>query len=868
VTALPDTAAGPAAAPSARPVDLRLAIAALPGWLGAAATLLMPLWVTWAHLSVALAAGLAGAFALRLRRGNPQVLRIVVVAAAGVVLVLAPMLPRLLVARESALADLARSQASVDDPRVLGGSGAGPPRILVRASVNGRPDSAADSAAATGEGRLRGHVLVLAPAEQWLGLLPGQRLRLTGKLAVPRRGSLLAAVVYVDAAPTLLGRPPVWQRGAGAMRASLREAVGGLGPGPRGLLPGLVVGDTSRMDPVLAQRFQDAGMSHLLAVSGTNCSILIGAVVLVLRRAGMRPRTCAVLAMLALLGFVVLARPSPSVVRAGAMASVALIALALGRERTAIPVLSFAVLALLMWQPQWALDAGFAMSVAATAALLLIAPGWAHRLRDRGAPPGLGEALAVSAAASAATLPIIVAIGGPLSAVTVPANMLAEPVVPIATVLGLLVALIAPVHLGAAQVLAQIAGLPCRWLIAVAERFGGLDGAALPWPAGWPGAVALLIAIGVVVAAVRRGYGTALLAALVVAVLIQFPFRALTSAWPPDRWGFIACDVGEGDGLVLRAGAGSAVVVDAGSDPLVIDACLRRLGIVEVPLLVLTHLHADHAGGVAGVFHGRRVGEVITGPLREPHFGLDLVVDALAVEGRPATDLRTPQIGNTATIGQVGLEFLWPPRALRGTRSDPNNSSLIIRARIGAMSILLSGDSEIEEQEGALEAGVDLRADVLKAPHHGSRFVSTGFLAAVGARVAVISVGQPNDYGHPAASLLTALHSAGVSTVLRTDQSSDLALSAAAGGSLQAVARGRPITSALRAWPVPDLRPPGVQRRRSRPRPTTRAAARPAPTAPPGYRPARRPRRSSGARAGRCAPPARAGPTGGASRRV
>ncbi|MCU1688262.1 MAG: internalization-related competence protein ComEC/Rec2 [Jatrophihabitantaceae bacterium] len=829
-----DSIASDALLPKVRVVDLRLAAATGTGWIAAAAALLLPIWATWLMLGSAVAAG-GAALVLprwrlvrwpRLSRLSPEALRLIVVAAAGVVLVLAPMLPRLHQARESPLADLARAHASVrlevtleDDPRVLAGARSGPPRILVRAAVDGGAalGSPVGSDAGGGAPALRGHVLVMAPAEGWLGLLPGQRLSLVGELDAPRGGSLLAAVVYVDDAPARHGLPPVWQRGAGSMRAALREAVSGLGPGPRGLLPGLVVGDTSQMDPVLAQRFNDAGMSHLLAVSGTNCSILIGAIVLVLRRAGVRPRTCAVLAMVVLLGFVVLARPSPSVVRAAVMAAVALIALALGRERTAIPVLAFAALALLIWQPQWALEAGFAMSVGATASLLLIAPGWARRLRERGVPPFVAEAVAISAAASVATLPIIVAIGGPLSIVTVPANMLAEPAVPVATVLGLLVAVIAPVHLGTAHVLAKFAGLPCRWLIAVAERFGGLEGAALPWPSGVMGALALLVAIGIVAAAVHRGLGPALLGALLVAALIQFPVRALTSAWPPSNWDVVACDVGEGDGLVLRAGEGSAVVVDTGSEPLAIDGCLRRLGIVEVPLLVLTHLHADHVGGIAGAFHGRKVGQVVASPLHEPQFGLDLVVKALASDGRPPTDLITPQVGSSARIGDIALEFLWPARALHGTHSDPNNSSLVIRATIGALSILLTGDSEIEEQEAMLEAGVDVRADVLKSPHHGSRFVSAAFLVAVQARVAVISVGQPNDYGHPAPELLADLRQAGIGTVLRTDQSGDVALAAAADGSITAIARGREaVDSALTIpWARPEATA-GAQRGRSR----------------------------------------------------
>ncbi len=822
-----------------RRVDLRLAAAVLPGWLAAAVALLTPTLVAGAMLGGFCALGAAVAVGSMIDRRavrfgargrGAAAARLALVVAAGAVAVLAPMLPRLHAARSSPLAEAARQGSAVhltatlaDDPRALASSGAGPPRIAVTARVDGGCVGDGHRCAA-GAPPLRGTVLVLAPAEGWASLLPGQRIAVSGIAAAPRPGDLLAAAVYVDDPPALIGRPPPWQRGAGRLRESLRAAVAGLDPGPRGLLPGLVVGDTSRMDPVLAQRFDQAGMSHLLAVSGTNCSILIGAIVLALRRAAVRPRTVAAVALLALIGFVILARPTPSVVRAAAMAAVALVALALGRERTAVPVLSSAVLALLIWAPQWALDAGFAMSVAATASLVLIAPRWAQALRDRRAPPILAEAGAVAAAASVATLPIIVAIGGPLSAVTVPANMLAEPGVPIATVLGLLVVLVAPLHLGAAQALAGVAALPCRWLIAVADRFGGLEGSALPWPAGAVGAVLLIALIGLLVAAVRRGLGPVLMAAVAAAAVVQFPIRATSGAWPPETWSMVACDVGQGDALVLRTGPGAAVVVDTGPEPLAVDGCLRRLGVTDVPLLVLTHLHADHVGGIVGVLHGRQVGQIVTGPLLEPAAGRDAVVAALASVGRPAGDLAPAAAGTTARVGDLGLEFLWPRRALRGTHSDPNNSSLIIRATIDGMTVLLTGDSEMEQQQAMLDAGLDLRADVLKVPHHGSRFGSERFLAAVRARVAVISVGQPNDFGHPAPALLGAVQRVGIATVLRTDQSGDLALTGEPGGGIRVQVRGRTAAAAAATdrWPADPARleqRPGRRSRGSRPRP-------------------------------------------------
>ena len=233
---------------------------------------------------------------------------------------------------------------------------------------------------------------------------------------------------------------------------------------PRGLLPGLVDGDTSELDPVLAERFRVAGLTHLTAVSGTNLSLLIGAVALLLRRMRASPAAIALVSAVVLVGFVVLARPSPSVLRAAGMAGIALVALATGRQRAALPVLAAASFGAAAVAAGSGGDAGFALSVSATAALLLIAPGWVQALRRRRVPAGLAEALAVAAAAHLVTAPIIAGISGRISLVAIPANVLAEPVVAAATILGLLAAL----ALGAVAAAGGAAGPAGRLALPVA----------------------------------------------------------------------------------------------------------------------------------------------------------------------------------------------------------------------------------------------------------------------------------------------------------------------------------------------------------------------------------------------------------------
>ncbi|MGH9062183.1 MAG: ComEC/Rec2 family competence protein, partial [Acidimicrobiales bacterium] len=335
-----------------------------------------------------------------------------------VALVLIPFAGRLFRARASPLSGLASARTSITadltlttDPHPLAANGvAGAPRVAAPAD--------ADAVMVTGvRHRVDGQVLVLAPAAGWLGLLPGQRVRIDGVLQPPLDPGAMSVTLSARAPPELLGRPPWWQRAAGVVRADLRRASAGLPDQVRGLLPGLIDGDTSRLDPVLSERFKLAGLTHLVAVSGTNCSILIGAVLLVLRRLRVRPVLCALAGVLVVIAFVVVARPEPSVLRAAVMGSIALSALASGRPRQALPALSAAVIGLLVWDPRLAADAGFTMPVLATAAILVIAPGWAAALRERHVPVGIAELVAVAAAAHLVTAPVIAAISGRVSLV-------------------------------------------------------------------------------------------------------------------------------------------------------------------------------------------------------------------------------------------------------------------------------------------------------------------------------------------------------------------------------------------------------------------------------------------------------------------
>jgi competence protein ComEC len=747
--------------------DLRLPLLGVAAWLGGLAGHLLPVAVSGAGV----AGGLAGLLVLRRRltTGHAVTLCGVLLAfaavAASAVLRQAQVQhnPVAALAGEHAVATLELTTTS--DPRVVTGRYAD--QVLLRARVT----------EVSGRGRVHAldtPVVVIAD-DGWAGVELGSRLRTLGRLS-PADGQGVAAVVSVHGAPELLQRPGLWWRGADAVRESLRDSVAHRPPSQRALVPALVDGDDSGLDPHLADDFRETGLTHLLAVSGTNLTLVVGFLLVLARWCGVRGRWMYLVGALGIAGFVLLARAEPSVVRAAAMGTVALLAMGTDGRRRGTRALGAAVMTLLLLDPLLAVSVGFALSVTATAGILLLAPGWRDAL-GLWLPRWLAEAIAVPAAAQLACTPLVAAISGQVSIVAVVANLAAAPAVGPATVLGLAGGLVGVVWPAAAACVGALAALCVAWIVTVARQ-----GAQLPTPAldGGTGfwALVLLTALAVVVALAapyllrHRTTGLACCGLLVAAVLVRPP----TPGWPPPGWAFVACDVGQGDALVLHAAPGAAVVVDAGPDPTAVDECLRRLDVSTIPLVLLTHFHADHVDGLPGVLDGREVKAVEVTRLADPPGGVALVTEAAGQEGlRP-----TPApYAETRDVGDVRFQVLWPlpssPTTGPGDGTTANDASVVLLVEVAGVRLLLCGDIEPEAQAALARTWPGLRVDVLKVPHHGSRYQDLPFLLGLGARVAVVSVGEDNDYGHPSAATLAPLAASGAE-VLRTDLDGDVAV--------------------------------------------------------------------------------------------
>jgi competence protein ComEC len=751
---------------SRAPTDLRAVLLAAAAWSGALVGFMLPGWMTGA-----LFAASTGVLVRRHRRGRP-VLVLAACLTAAVAVACSAML-RAQANADNPVAGLAGERAFVSltlqitaDPVLKQGDYE--PFVLVRGQTR----------EVTGRGttyRTAVPVLVIAGSE-WQQTELGSLVAVEGRLAESDGGDL-AAVVSTGRPPNVLGEPGDLFDAAASVRAGIRAAVAPAGLEERTLIPALVVGDDQGMPEQVVEDFQVSGLTHLSAVSGTNLTLVVGFMLIVARWVGVRARGLIVIGAVGVAGFVLLARTEPSVVRAAAMGSVALIGMGSNGREKGVRALGVAVLLLLLFDPWLALSLGFVLSALATAGILFLAPPWRDALM-RWTPRWVGEAVAVPLAAQLACTPVVAAISGQVSLVAVLANMLVAPAVGPATVLGLIggLAVLAVEPVG--RLLGRAAGWCAWWIVSVAEQSARLPTAAIEWSADAL-SVATLSALCAVLALAMPGFlahrGWSLGAAFLMLVVVIRPLP--TVGWPPDGWVMVACDVGQGDGLVLNAGDGSAVLVDTGPDPDSMRACLTRLEVVRVPVAVLTHFHADHVDGLPGVLDAYPVGEIEVTALQDPAAGATAVSTWAAAAGVP---VRVPAYGEVQRVGDLTWQVIGPSRQVQADGhgeegSAANNASVALLVATRGVRILLTGDMEPEAQELMRRAIGDLHVDVLKVPHHGSRYQDPAFLSGLGARLAVISAGAGNDYGHPAPETLDILRDAGM-VVRRTDQSGDVAV--------------------------------------------------------------------------------------------
>jgi len=558
--------------------------------------------------------------------------------------------------------------------------------------------------------------------------------------------------------------------GIGGVSDRLRAHVAAaLASGARGerraVLAGVVLGEDEGIDEELQDDFRASGLYHLLAVSGQNVGFLAGGTVVLAWLLGI-PRVLGQLGVLATVGAYVLAVGwQPSVVRAGVAGC--LVSLAWLASRTSDPwhFMALGALVLLVWTPASLLEPGFQLSFAAVTAIFVTVPRAGRMLEGYPVPRKPALLVIVSLACGLATAPILWLRFGAVPLWSVPANALAEPAMPLVLGLGLAAAVVEPVLPSAAVALAWLAGWCAAWLALCARAIASLPFAQVSSPA-------VLALLGAVTAAAvvlsrlpayrRRELLGATAAAALVAGVAWWALRPATNWAPPAGLRVTFLDVGQGDSALLEVPEG-AVLVDEGPPEAEVARQLRRLGIHSLSAIVLTHPQRDHVGGAADVLRQLHVAQVL-----EPAIPSDSPeqVAALAAARQRSVPVEVARAGSVYRVGALRLQVLWPDGP-GSPKEDPNNHAIVLLASYGQMDVLLTADAESD-----VVARLPLRpVEVLKVAHHGSEDPGLADeLRLLRPRVAVISVGRRNDYGHPRAETLAALEASPALDLYRTDE--------------------------------------------------------------------------------------------------
>ncbi|TMK80419.1 MAG: DUF4131 domain-containing protein [Actinobacteria bacterium] len=552
---------------------------------------------------------------------------------------------------------------------------------------------------------------------------------------------------------------------ADSLRARL---AGSMAPGVHGerraVIAGILLGEDEGLSDELRRRFRASGLYHLLAVSGQNVALIAGGALFLAWFVGL-PRLAGEIGALAAIGGYVLAVGwQPSVVRAGIAGALASLAWLASRPLDRWYFLLVGAAILLAWNPYSLLDAGFQLSFAAVAAIFVAVPRLEKQLAGYPVPRSLAEVVAVSGACGLATAPILLTQFGVVPLYSIPANALAAPVVAPLLGLALVTALVAPILPPLAALLAWVNGWLAAYLAACARLVGGLPYAAVSARTAF---IVFCLALGLALLVARlrppRAPRLAVLGLLAVLIVGGWRLRPGAPGLPAPRGLRITfLDVGQGDGALLQVPQG-AVLVDEGAPEADVAGQLRGLGLKSLAMIVLTHPQRDHVGGAAEVLDRLRVGFVLDPEIPS---GSSDEKAALAVARRRHVRVVVARAGEGFRLGRLRLSVLWPdgPGA---PGDDPNNHAIVLLASYGHMDALFTADAETDVT-GRLRVPP---VEILKVAHHGS--ADPGLprqLEQIHPRIAVISVGAHNDYGHPSPSTVAALAAVPGLATYRTDR--------------------------------------------------------------------------------------------------
>jgi len=587
---------------------------------------------------------------------------------------------------------------------------------------------------------------------------------------------------------SILKEANLFDKAINKVRSKFLEITTSLSGDARELLPGLILGDTRNQSLALSQDMKNSGLTHLTAVSGGNIAILLLAIIWLCQKFRFTIKKQIVTGLFTLIIFALLVRTEPSVVRASLMGAISLLGLFTGTRRHGISALVTTICIALLVDPNLAVSWGFCLSVFATAGLLVFTRPFANKISELvpRIPESLSVLIAVALSAQISTAGLIAGFSGQITLWSIPANLLASPVIPFVTILGYLSLVFSNFYTPFAYLFGYLAAFFANWIGFLAHYFASNETSIIHVPKGIIGflLISFIMALSAflifLVTKTKIENKRTLVISIFLIIISSLILKTKdVKNWPIRNWQFVMCDVGQGDGLVLKDSTGKVLVVDVGPNGQLMNDCLKKLGVKTIDVLMLTHFHADHVEGLELVKNRHKIQKVYLTWIEDPVYEVERTKQLL-------NDVLTFHIksGEVISLGELKIQCLWPTKIKMNLGSIPNNSSLVNLVTIKNASFLLTGDIEPPAQEAIQKLWKIPQVDVVKVPHHGSKFQDVNFPKWTRARIALISVGQENSYGHPAKLTLDLYRDSGMQ-VLSTDEVGSIAIGISADDSIQ-----------------------------------------------------------------------------------
>jgi len=587
---------------------------------------------------------------------------------------------------------------------------------------------------------------------------------------------------------SILKEANLFDKAINKVRSKFLEITTSLSGDARELLPGLILGDTRNQSLALSQDMKNSGLTHLTAVSGGNIAILLLAIIWLCQKFRFTIKKQIVTGLFTLIIFALLVRTEPSVVRASLMGAISLLGLFTGTRRHGISALVTTICIALLVDPNLAVSWGFCLSVFATAGLLVFTRPFANKISELvpRIPESLSVLIAVALSAQISTAGLIAGFSGQITLWSIPANLLASPVIPFVTILGYLSLVFSNFYTPFAYLFGYLAAFFANWIGFLAHYFASNETSIIHVPKGIIGflLISFIMALSAflifLVTKTKIENKRTLVISIFLIIISSLILKTKdVKNWPIRNWQFVMCDVGQGDGLVLKDSTGKVLVVDVGPNGQLMNDCLKKLGVKNIDVLMLTHFHADHVEGLELVKNRHKIQKVYLTWIEDPVYEVERTKQLL-------NDVLTFHIksGEVISLGELKIQCLWPTKIKMNLGSIPNNSSLVNLVTIKNASFLLTGDIEPPAQEAIQKLWKIPQVDVVKVPHHGSKFQDVNFPKWTRARIALISVGQENSYGHPAKLTLDLYRDSGMQ-VLSTDEVGSIAIGISADDSIQ-----------------------------------------------------------------------------------